>query len=425
MNPQRPSSYPYPEDDFTRIDMTWAEDEAIRAGEATRLAAWEAWKGKATERAEEAAERARVLQPQVAEIVRELQKRREEEEERQRNLRIEQELNRCGEDASVLGTRFPRDTEYLEQWVPGIAEVEDSLAQLEPGEFEHEPGYAVRGPLAAPQNWKPDGYPSVMVPPSTEQKQEVVAALPTRAGGFSGGNSVFAYFNLAQTQDDLRKTQESQTAAGREQTRVALESSAAFTDAAGGMDAFGTSAEISTVPVQRLTNDTAELGGQFGGFNAVVEATPAHIAEVNAAFDATAQDQLPELIGQMGALEYQTLAAVDAFSQLAGAPRGSPPAGGMSGGRRSAGSPRMPDPEYLNTPAPANLQEIYLDQFKQGHDMSGFHNAEHWWEKHLEHVAQRKAAGHAFAQGTRYAPGGMALVGEMGPELVNLPRGSR
>ena len=30
-----------------------------------------------------------------------------------------------------------------------------------------------------------------------------------------------------------------------------------------------------------------------------------------------------------------------------------------------------------------------------------------------------------FATGTNYAPGGMAIVGERGPELVNLPRGSR
>lgn len=31
----------------------------------------------------------------------------------------------------------------------------------------------------------------------------------------------------------------------------------------------------------------------------------------------------------------------------------------------------------------------------------------------------------AFARGTNYAPGGIALVGERGPELVNLPRGSQ
>lgn len=31
----------------------------------------------------------------------------------------------------------------------------------------------------------------------------------------------------------------------------------------------------------------------------------------------------------------------------------------------------------------------------------------------------------AFAVGTRYAPGGLALVGERGPEMINLPRGSQ
>jgi hypothetical protein len=30
-----------------------------------------------------------------------------------------------------------------------------------------------------------------------------------------------------------------------------------------------------------------------------------------------------------------------------------------------------------------------------------------------------------FAGGTNFAPGGMSLVGERGPELVNLPRGSK
>jgi hypothetical protein len=34
-------------------------------------------------------------------------------------------------------------------------------------------------------------------------------------------------------------------------------------------------------------------------------------------------------------------------------------------------------------------------------------------------------AKNAFATGTSFAPGGMALVGERGPELVNLPRGSQ
>lgn len=38
---------------------------------------------------------------------------------------------------------------------------------------------------------------------------------------------------------------------------------------------------------------------------------------------------------------------------------------------------------------------------------------------------QKLAATGAFAQGTDFAPGGMALVGERGPELINLPRGSQ
>jgi len=39
----------------------------------------------------------------------------------------------------------------------------------------------------------------------------------------------------------------------------------------------------------------------------------------------------------------------------------------------------------------------------------------------LKNLTNRKA----FAVGTRYAPGGMALVGERGPEMINLPRGSQ
>ena len=41
MSPQRPRSYPYPEDEFSRIDMTVAEGKAIRDGNNERQAAWE------------------------------------------------------------------------------------------------------------------------------------------------------------------------------------------------------------------------------------------------------------------------------------------------------------------------------------------------------------------------------------------------
>ncbi len=96
------------------------------------------------------------------------------------------------------------------------------------------------------------------------------------------------------------------------------------------------------------------------------------------------------------------------------------------GGRgRSASSHGNIEDDFLSTPAPSNVEELFQQQKTKGHDISGFRDAHHWWEKHLEHVAQLKAAGHAFAQGTAFAPGGMALVGEMGPELVNLPRGSQ
>ena len=40
-------------------------------------------------------------------------------------------------------------------------------------------------------------------------------------------------------------------------------------------------------------------------------------------------------------------------------------------------------------------------------------------------VTTGKGGGRAYANGTDFAPGGLALVGERGPELVNLPRGSQ
>jgi hypothetical protein len=44
--------------------------------------------------------------------------------------------------------------------------------------------------------------------------------------------------------------------------------------------------------------------------------------------------------------------------------------------------------------------------------------------KGLAEVAVMQGIVPSFATGTRNAPGGMALVGERGPELVNLPKGS-
>ena len=43
----------------------------------------------------------------------------------------------------------------------------------------------------------------------------------------------------------------------------------------------------------------------------------------------------------------------------------------------------------------------------------------------LGSAIQSTTSNQRFAVGTRYAPGGMALVGERGPEMINLPRGSQ
>ena len=75
----------------------------------------------------------------------------------------------------------------------------------------------------------------------------------------------------------------------------------------------------------------------------------------------------------------------------------------------------------LASPPPPNVAEIFEQQARR-YDLSGFTGPEDWWRAHVAHVAKLK---YGYAQGTAFAPGGLALVGEMGPELVNLPRGSQ
>ncbi len=48
-----------------------------------------------------------------------------------------------------------------------------------------------------------------------------------------------------------------------------------------------------------------------------------------------------------------------------------------------------------------------------------------WKARKIREISEGGASVPGFAVGTNYAPGGMALVGEKGPELVNLPRGSQ
>ena len=159
---------------------------------------------------------------------------------------------------------------------------------------------------------------------------------------------------------------------------------------------------------------------------AVEGATPA-VTKLGDEFGASASGPLPEYASGLGLVADEMLTVVKAgeswptVQRFAKTLTHSPVAGGgMDTTPQQKGST-----PFSVTPPPANLQEIYLDQFRQGHDMAGFRDAHHWWEAHLEHMAQLKAAGHASTQGTAFASGGLALVGEMGLELVNLPRGSQ
>ena len=191
-----------------------------------------------------------------------------------------------------------------------------------------------------------------------------------------------------------------------------------------GVDEYAPAAANAGKHSRELEDEVVGLTGTVNGVNEVIAATPGHLADVNASFAVTSGERLPEVIGQMGTLEDQTLATVDALGRLAATPRTPTRSGGASGGGGSASSHQTHEDDFLSTPAPPNVEELFQQQ-KKDHDISGFRDAHHWWREHLKHVARLRAEGHAFAQGTAFAPGGMALVGEMGPELVNLPRGSQ
>lgn len=81
---------------------------------------------------------------------------------------------------------------------------------------------------------------------------------------------------------------------------------------------------------------------------------------------------------------------------------------------------------YLrNTTAIANQESQRLKDTYSG----AIGSVRHWLDslagsESAKKYSEMKSAG-KFATGTNYAPGGMAWVGERGPELVNLPRGSQ
>ena len=179
-----------------------------------------------------------------------------------------------------------------------------------------------------------------------------------------------------------------------------------------------------------MTDEAAELSHTVGGVNEVIAATPTHMADVNASFAVASGERLPELIGQMGTLEDQTLAVVDAQAKLAARSWRSPEdvasGGSASGGRRVVGADEAlaNDPRY--TPGEGETWEQY---YQLGVNLAK--NGRTARERKLGYERAIVAAHRlgvpvpSLAGGTPYAPGGMALVGEMGPELVNLPRGSQ
>lgn len=133
---------------------------------------------------------------------------------------------------------------------------------------------------------------------------------------------------------------------------------------AESLDVATASKERAAQVTQRMTDSDTELADAGAQVSEVIGATTSETEAMSAAFAVASGERLPELIGQMGTLEDQTLAAVDAFSQLTAAPRTPTRAGGVSGGGKSA-RPRQAELQaFLDTPPPSNLAEIFLDQFK-------------------------------------------------------------
>ena len=196
------------------------------------------------------------------------------------------------------------------------------------------------------------------------------------------------------------------------------------------------SAEKASGATQGLGARVHELDAGVGTLGGTLGQATGELEDLNASMLTSAREGLATYAGQLGAVEAGLVAVTAAEARRAAQGRSLPEDGALRYGptpgtvRPTLAGSRPPTVDRaelrrLLTLPPPNVEELFQQQKTKGHDISGFRDAEHWWEAHLEHVAQLKAAGHAFAQGTAFAPGGLALVGEMGPELVNLPRGSQ
>ena len=191
-----------------------------------------------------------------------------------------------------------------------------------------------------------------------------------------------------------------------------------------------------------LKNSIHDLDGGVGALGGTMDLATLGLDGMSTSMGVGGREALA-FAGQMGTLEDQFLAVTLAAEGLQNLPTGLSAdwalTHGLPAGLRPPNGQGLPPPDLpptrpgltpeqeeerrqlLASPPPPNVQEIFLSQRKH-HDLSGFRNAEHWWAEHLKHVAKLT---YGYAQGTSFAPGGLALVGEMGPELVNLPRGSQ
>ena len=184
----------------------------------------------------------------------------------------------------------------------------------------------------------------------------------------------------------------------------------------------------------RVMFDTIhELDGGVGALGGTMDLATFGMDGMSAAMVTGTQEAFT-YTGQMGTLEDQALSTLDAFKLLAGAPPLPTGVGGPAGawgpppGVSAHTDPTELDPvqaekqRILNMPPPANLEDLFLSQRELGHNISLYADAEAWWEAHKRELASNVPG---YAGGTPYAPGGLALVGEIGPELVHLPRGSQ
>ena len=227
------------------------------------------------------------------------------------------------------------------------------------------------------------------------------------------------------------------------------DASATYVEQARDLSRLSRATEEATDSNAAMFDSLYELDLGAGDLSGTMDLAMVGMDGMNASMGMGAQEALA-YAGQMGTLEDKFLTltqAADGLKHTIGsmptdwaltfAP---PPEGGGTGKRQSAGGWDPPagvsahaDPTELdaiaaekqrirNMPPAADLEDLFLAQEDLGHNISLYASPEAWWEAHKQELANNVRG---YASGTHFAPGGMALVGEMGPELVNLPRGSQ